>query len=223
MDTDLRNFKMTKRLKDPQNIIKLQLNKPKNWNWELSTLNTSQNIALPIIQLYDNKKNLLVQTSPYERKSWNSENFNQIPKRTSSYNHLNTSDRIKIREVLLKKSNSDLLKREENILQKSKIKNDLLNNNVVPIGEISRTNNNDLVQNKNLFLKKSNTISAPNKQNYKLQRSFKRTSLRDIPTILEENLLKRNCESENKNSAKSCHQSFPQVIKRSESVTPKVG
>ncbi|XP_057659904.1 uncharacterized protein LOC130896122 isoform X2 [Diorhabda carinulata] len=42
-------------------IIKLQLRKPKHWNWELSTSKSSPNITMPIIKLYDYKGNLLVE------------------------------------------------------------------------------------------------------------------------------------------------------------------
>lgn len=169
-----------------QNIIKLQLNKPKNWNWELSTLNTNENIRLPIIQLYDNKKKLLVQTSPYERRSWNGYNL----KEDTNKDKLNTSDRIKIREFLLKKSSD----KNSNL---SKLKSDILNNNILTKEKVSRSQS-DVNVNKS----------------YKLQRSFKRTSLRDIPTILEEKNTNVyieevfsgcDCDSPNKNSFKNSH------------------
>lgn len=57
-------------------IIRLQLKKPKKWNWELSTSKSSPHIQLPIIQLYDAKGNLLVEAKDNgcttERRSWHS-------------------------------------------------------------------------------------------------------------------------------------------------------
>ncbi|XP_019881280.2 uncharacterized protein LOC109609094 isoform X3 [Aethina tumida] len=66
---------MTKRENYLQDIIRLQLRKPKNWNWELSTSKSSPHISLPVIQLYDSKGNLLVQTKDTrctQRQSWHS-------------------------------------------------------------------------------------------------------------------------------------------------------
>lgn len=185
---------------ETQNIIKLQLKKPRNWNWELSTLNTSSSIPLPIIQLYDNKKKLLVETKPFERKSWNG--HDNTPKKTKSFNKLDINDRIKIKECLLKKSHSDLFNEDKTLSYKnknysndnSKLKNDLLNNNIqVHRRKYTRSNTADILyntseQNSNHPIKKSNSISATssNPQNYELRRSFKQTSLRNIHTILEE-------------------------------------
>ncbi|KAK9737151.1 protein of unknown function (DUF4805) [Popillia japonica] len=42
-------------------IIKLQLKKPKRWNWELTTSRSSPHITLPVIQLYNAKGRLLVE------------------------------------------------------------------------------------------------------------------------------------------------------------------
>lgn len=47
---------------DSSNLIKLCLNKPKTWNWELSTSKSSPNIAFPKIQLYDSTGVLLAET-----------------------------------------------------------------------------------------------------------------------------------------------------------------
>lgn len=96
-------------------IIKLKLRKPADWKWELNTSYSSPHIPLPIIQLYDSKNNLLIQTKPYDRRSWgnNTIHYNEtkLPQRTKSftpsYNSLTTSDRIKIKERILKKSTSD--------------------------------------------------------------------------------------------------------------------
>lgn len=45
------------------NLIKLRLNKPEAWNWQLTTSKSSPNIAFPRIQLYDKKGELLVETN----------------------------------------------------------------------------------------------------------------------------------------------------------------
>lgn len=113
-------------------VIRLQLRKPKTWNWELSTSKSSPHIPLPIIQLYDNKRNLLVETKAYDRRSWHVndtkipkvhsytfETYHKTPsysslvtpKKQSSYSDnrkLNTEDKIRIKEHILKKSRSDL-------------------------------------------------------------------------------------------------------------------
>lgn len=51
LDTSLQN-----------DIIKLQLRKPRNWNWQLSTSRSSPHIALPVVQLYNSKGKLLAET-----------------------------------------------------------------------------------------------------------------------------------------------------------------
>lgn len=114
-------------------VIRLQLRKPKTWNWELSTSKSSPHIPLPIIQLYDNKRNLLVETKAYDRKSWHvndtktpkvhsftfETSYYKTPsstslttsKRQSNYldnQKLNTEDKIRIKQHILKKSRSDL-------------------------------------------------------------------------------------------------------------------
>lgn len=49
---------------DDQQLIKLCLNKPKQWSWELTTSKSSSNILFPTIQLYDAKgTTLLAETS----------------------------------------------------------------------------------------------------------------------------------------------------------------
>lgn len=57
-----------------QEVIKLQLKKPKAWNWQLSTSKSSPHITLPIIQLYDSKGQLVVETKDdgQKRSSWHS-------------------------------------------------------------------------------------------------------------------------------------------------------
>ncbi|XP_055676577.1 uncharacterized protein LOC129785935 isoform X2 [Lutzomyia longipalpis] len=45
------------------NLIKLRLNKPESWNWQLTTSKSSPNIAFPRIQLYDREGELLADTN----------------------------------------------------------------------------------------------------------------------------------------------------------------
>lgn len=73
-----------------QDTIRLQLKKPKKWNWELSTSKSSPHIQLPIIQLYDAKGNLLVEAKDNgrttERRSWHSSHvfpFKELPTNVS--------------------------------------------------------------------------------------------------------------------------------------------
>lgn len=47
-------------------IVRLQLRKPVNWNWKISLCKSSPNIILPVIQLFDCKKQLLVETGEDE-------------------------------------------------------------------------------------------------------------------------------------------------------------
>lgn len=94
-------------------LIKLKLKKPREWKWELNTSYSSPHIPLPIIQLYDHKNNLLIETKSNDRKSWGNNLEPKLPHRTKSYTPsytttLTTSDRIKIKESLLKKSTSDV-------------------------------------------------------------------------------------------------------------------
>lgn len=62
-------------------IIRLQLRKPKSWNWELSTSKSSPHIVLPIIQLLDYKGQLLVEATDEGnamRRCWSSSNHSSI-------------------------------------------------------------------------------------------------------------------------------------------------
>lgn len=45
---------------DEQQLIKLSLKKPKQWNWELTTSKSSSNIAFPTIQLFDENSQTLL-------------------------------------------------------------------------------------------------------------------------------------------------------------------
>lgn len=215
-----------------QNVIKLQLKKPRSWNWELNTLNTSSSIPLPIIQLYDNKKQLLVETKPFERRSWsgyNTKDDKNIPQRTNSSNKLDISDRIKIKECLLKKSRSDLLNNDKIYLRKYnrsasddkfedyRTQNQLYNSDA-PKQRCYRSKSGEILHNSihnsnNTSIKKSNSIGTPNDipRNYQLRRSFKRIGLQNIDIIEEEQ------ENKNKNVSAS---TFDRYLSEKQSVIP---
>lgn len=59
---------------DVADIIRLQLRKPKSWNWQLTTSKSSPHIALPMIQLYNSKGKLLVEAQDNGKlqNSWSS-------------------------------------------------------------------------------------------------------------------------------------------------------
>lgn len=63
-----------------QDIIKLQLKKPISWNWQLSTSKSSPHIALPIIQLFDAKGQLLLEArdSNQQRSTWHSSSASSV-------------------------------------------------------------------------------------------------------------------------------------------------
>lgn len=113
---------------DDINIIKLQLRKPKRWNWELSTSKSSPHIALPTIQLYNSKGELLIEAKDYgmKRLSWSNidrnKNFiNQVQRcrsdiiknplidtKSSKSRHLQKSQEAI--DIRIRKSKSDILK-----------------------------------------------------------------------------------------------------------------
>lgn len=45
---------------DNSNLVKLCINKPKSWNWELTTSKSSPSIAFPVIQLYERSSGALL-------------------------------------------------------------------------------------------------------------------------------------------------------------------
>lgn len=94
-------MKTTRKTDQAQEIIKLQLKKPKNWNWELSTSKSSPHITLPIIQLYDSKGKLLIEThdNGTQRRSWHS----------SSDDKHTTSTKLLREERHLERCKSDIL------------------------------------------------------------------------------------------------------------------
>lgn len=65
---------MTEIKGDIPEIIRLQLRKPTRWGWELSTFKPSRNVALPTIQLYNYKGQLLVEAKDNgeTERSWRS-------------------------------------------------------------------------------------------------------------------------------------------------------
>ncbi|KAI4457691.1 hypothetical protein MML48_7g00015648 [Holotrichia oblita] len=83
-------------------IIKLQLKKPKRWNWELTTSRSSPHITLPVIQLYNAKGKLLVEAkeSGSDRRSWHSNDWAK-----NDRNHVAQSNNPKP----LQKCTSDIL------------------------------------------------------------------------------------------------------------------
>ncbi|CAH0553789.1 unnamed protein product [Brassicogethes aeneus] len=110
-----------------QDIIKLQLRKPKNWNWQLSTSKSSPHIALPIIQLYDAKGKLLVQTKDNgctQRQSWHS--ADKLPVKT------------KIRGVLV--DHRDAANKNRNFEERIKSKSGSSNNVIKSSGAMLKEN-----------------------------------------------------------------------------------
>lgn len=78
---------------DLSEIIRLQLRKPKNWNWQLTTSKSSPHIALPAIHLYNAKGKLLLQTSDTEalKNSWCSCSLNTNNDRPNGRNKSSNS------------------------------------------------------------------------------------------------------------------------------------
>lgn len=72
------------------NIIRLQLRKPKSWRWELTTSKSSPHICIPNVQLYNSKGILLVETKENgdTRRSWHStaeNNYFDLQRSSSGY------------------------------------------------------------------------------------------------------------------------------------------
>lgn len=115
---------------DFSNIIKLQLRKPKAWNWELTTSKSSPHIALPTIQLYNSKGQLLIEAKDHgmKRLSWSNIDRskrianNQVQRCRSDiiknplindHRKLNTEKSQQNSERHIKKSKSDVLQRNK--------------------------------------------------------------------------------------------------------------
>ena len=62
------------------NVLRLQLKKPKNWNWELTTSRSSPHISLPVVELYNSKGKLLAEArqKEQERRTWHGSVENQL-------------------------------------------------------------------------------------------------------------------------------------------------
>lgn len=112
------------------NIIRLQLRKPKAWNWELTTSKSSPHIALPTIQLYNSKGQLLIEAKDHNMKrlSWsNIDRTKTVPNQVQRcrsdiiknplVNGQNTVRKSKPRENTernIKKSKSEILPKKPN-------------------------------------------------------------------------------------------------------------
>lgn len=83
-------------------IIRLQLRKPKSWNWQLSTSKSSPNIVLPIIQLFDYKGQLLVEAT---------DDGNVLRRCWSSSNHSSIANSLNINEPRRRRSNSSKIRK----------------------------------------------------------------------------------------------------------------
>lgn len=101
-------------------IIRLQLKKPKSWNWELSTSKSSPHIMLPTIKLYNSKGKLLVEArdNGMQRRSWHSSDIK--PPTTVNTNINNISGFKDSIPRHLRKCSSDILEhnRKNNIPSK---------------------------------------------------------------------------------------------------------
>lgn len=112
------------------NIIKLQLKKPKSWNWELTTSKSSPHIALPTIQLFNSKGQLLIEAKDHNMKrlSWSNIDrtktiLNQVQRCRSDIikNPLLTNNNLRKPKLQennterhIKKSKSEILERQPN-------------------------------------------------------------------------------------------------------------
>lgn len=96
-------------------VIRLQLRKPKSWNWELSTSKSSPNIVLPIIQLFDYRGQLLVETTDQGnalRRCWSSSNHSNILKSCNN----SRPGRKKDSSISMRRCRSDTAFRGEHFL-----------------------------------------------------------------------------------------------------------
>ncbi|CAG9863715.1 unnamed protein product, partial [Phyllotreta striolata] len=97
--------------------IKLQLRKPKSWNWELTTSKSSPAIAMPVIQLYDYRGKLLIEAkespedafSGNKQKIWRSDqgNSQQTGANSGSSRRSRSRSNINISSESLRRSESD--------------------------------------------------------------------------------------------------------------------
>lgn len=139
-----------------EDIIKLRLRKPKAWNWELTTSKSLPHIALPTIQLYNSKGQLLVETKDYgmKRLSWSNidhsnnitnqiqrsrsdakiqhnNNKNSVGKLDRNNNRkLQENNKRNTEEIRLKKSKSEILQKESNQCGKLNSKSRTINGEI---------------------------------------------------------------------------------------------
>ncbi|KAJ8911468.1 hypothetical protein NQ315_015235 [Exocentrus adspersus] len=97
---------MTQIKGDIPEIIRLQLRKPTNWGWELSTFKPSRNVSLPTIQLFNYKGELLVEAKDNgeTERTWKS---STLPNKASATNAKKESETSRARH--LRRSRSDTL------------------------------------------------------------------------------------------------------------------
>ncbi|XP_064555182.1 uncharacterized protein LOC135440102 [Drosophila montana] len=69
------------------NLLRLQLRKPKHWNWELSTSRSCNNIALPRILLYDNTGALLLDADGFSEQTYRPISVPDCRRKLSTANH----------------------------------------------------------------------------------------------------------------------------------------
>lgn len=97
-------------------VICLQLKKPKNWNWQISTSKSSPHIALPTIQLYNSKGKLLVETRDHDAirvQKWNS-----LPKDTDrNTKHLQRSRSANLEAKLASCRSSSTVKATPSVVE----------------------------------------------------------------------------------------------------------
>lgn len=69
-----------------EDVLKLQLRKPKNWNWQLTTSRSSPHITIPVIQLYDAKGRLLLEAKDDsgQGRTWHSSDIIRPEETTTS-------------------------------------------------------------------------------------------------------------------------------------------
>lgn len=114
---------------DDINVIKLQLRKPKSWNWQLTTSKSSPHIALPTIQLFNSKGQLLIEAKDHgmKRLSWSNndrskDDLNQVQRCRSDIiknNHYQSIKSTMLDRTTQPKENS-LNTKENRHLKKSK-------------------------------------------------------------------------------------------------------
>ncbi|KAF5304341.1 hypothetical protein FQA39_LY09720 [Lamprigera yunnana] len=119
-------------------VIRLQLKKPKNWNWELSTSKSSPNIILPTVKLYNSKGKLLVEAKDksVQRRSWHSSDTKPI---SEIKNINNKTEKSNFNSKILTKSKSDIFHKKK---YERKKEDSVLLDNLNPL----RKSNSEMLQ-----------------------------------------------------------------------------